>query len=88
MFERGLTDEARFLYERYGKNATAAQAIGYKELFSYFDGGCTLAEAAERIKRETRRYAKRQMTWFRSIPGIEWIDSPLTGPADTLDQPG
>lgn len=67
MLERGLLEEARALYE-YCKNAsrppTAAQSIGYKELFPYFDGGISLEEAVENIKRESRRYAKRQLTWF------------------------
>ncbi|MCL2058420.1 MAG: tRNA (adenosine(37)-N6)-dimethylallyltransferase MiaA [Oscillospiraceae bacterium] len=76
MIKSGLVGEARMLYDFYGKSGTASQAIGYKELFNFFDGNCTLAEAAALIKRETRRYAKRQMTWFRSVPGINWIDAP------------
>lgn len=66
MMESGLVDEAKRLYDRrdtLGKTAKAA--IGYKELFSYFDGECTLSEATERIKAATRHYAKRQLTWFR-----------------------
>ena len=73
MLEDGLVEEARALYERYAKHGTARQAIGYKELFTYFEGGCTLDEAIAKIKTETRRYAKRQMTWFRSMPEINWV---------------
>ena len=72
MFKNGLVDEARFLFERYGAGSAAAQAIGYKELFGYFNGMCTLDEAARLIKKATRRYAKRQLTWFRAMPDIIW----------------
>ena len=49
------------------------QAIGYKELKPYLDSLCTLEEATEKLKKETRRYAKRQLTWFRKRDGINWI---------------
>ncbi len=66
MIEDGLIDEARSLYnEKDSLSKTASQAIGYKELFGYFDGEITLAEAAEELKLRTRQYAKRQLTWFR-----------------------
>ena len=74
MMNDGLVSETRAVYERYGKAGTALQAIGYKELISYFEGELTLCEATERIKTETRRFAKRQMTWFRAMPGMKWID--------------
>jgi len=73
MVEGGLVEEARMLYERYAQYGTARQAIGYKELFAYFEGGCALSGAIAKIKTETRRYAKRQMTWFRSMPEINWV---------------
>ena len=79
MFERGLLDEARALLERYGSTGTASQAIGYKELFSYLNGEYPLCEAIQKIKSGTRHYAKRQMTWFRRMPGVKWIDSDITG---------
>ena len=72
MMEEGLLEEARAYYDSPIKG-TSAQAIGYKELFPYFDGLCSLDEAVENIKRETRRYAKRQLTWFRREKQISWI---------------
>ena len=71
MLENGLLDEAKAVVGSAGK--TARQAIGHKELVPYFDGDCTLDEAVENIKRETRRYAKRQLTWFRRNEGIKWL---------------
>ncbi len=74
MLEDGLLDEARGYYENYGTSGiTSVQAIGYKELFPYFDGHCTLDEAVENIKRETRRYAKRQLTWFKREENTVWL---------------
>lgn len=73
MMTAGLVDEARQLYSQYGM-VNALKAIGYKELISYFEGNMTVAEAAELIKRNTRRYAKRQMTWFKRDERIKWID--------------
>ncbi len=63
MLESGLEEEARRFYARYG-GGTAVQAIGYKELRPYLDGECSLEEAADNLKRATRRYAKRQISWF------------------------
>lgn len=72
MLEAGLLTEAKeILCDPALK--TAAQAIGYKELRGYFDGEETLAEAAEKIRQESRRYAKRQLTWFRKNPAIDWL---------------
>lgn len=70
MLEAGLVEEARQLYKEglLQGDAPAAQAIGYKELLPYFAGECTLEEASQAICRNTRRYAKRQMTWFRRYP--------------------
>lgn len=66
MAENGLVEEARRLYERRATlGKTAAQAIGYKELFDYFDGEKTLAAALDEVKLRSRQYAKRQLTWFR-----------------------
>jgi tRNA dimethylallyltransferase len=71
MLANGLVEEAQTLMER--ATSTAAQAIGYKELSPYLRGEITLDEAAEAIKRETRRYAKRQLTWFRRDERIRWL---------------
>ncbi len=72
MLEAGLLDEAERAYKN-KNSATASQAIGHKEFFSFFSGETTLAEAAEALKASTRRYAKRQLTWFRRDERINWI---------------
>ena len=72
MLEQGLLEEAREFFT-HGDYATAAQAIGYKELKPYFDGDKSLDECVECLKRQTRRYAKRQLTWFRRDSRIRWI---------------
>lgn len=71
MLEAGLENEARQMLGKQG--LTASQAIGHKELQPYIDGKITLDEAAENLKRETRRYAKRQLTWFRRNENINWL---------------
>jgi len=71
MMEQGLLEEAKALYPKRQQNAL--NTVGYKELFSYFDGDCTLAEAVEQIKIHTRQYAKRQMTWLRRDPSYRWV---------------
>lgn len=72
MLEQGLEEEARSVYPY--KNCNALQTVGYKELFAYFDGLITKEEAIEQIIVNTRRYAKRQMTWFKRNTEINWID--------------
>ena len=72
MLEEGLIEEAKNFFSQ-SVSATAKQAIGYKELKPYFDGLCTLDEAIEKLKMETRRYAKRQLTWLRKRENINWI---------------
>ena len=75
MIERGLIDEVKQLYEKYGEELrTAVQGIGYKEVIDYLNGVYSKEEMVEKIKMETRRYAKRQLTWFRKIQDIIWID--------------
>lgn len=71
MMEAGLEAEARALYPF--RHLNALQTVGYKELFAYFDGTCTREEAVALIKRNTRRYAKRQLTWFRRDGEIRWF---------------
>lgn len=72
MFGRGLENEARE-YLASANGSTSAQAIGYKELKPYIDGEISLEEAEENLKRATRRYAKRQLTWFRRNERINWL---------------
>lgn len=75
MLEEGLIEETEKLYNKYGeKIITGAQAIGYKEVVDYLKKKYTKEEMVEKIKMETRRYAKRQLTWFRKIENITWID--------------
>lgn len=71
MLEAGIENEARQMLGKQG--LTARQAIGHKELQPYIDGNITLVEAADNLKRETRRYAKRQLTWFRRNENINWL---------------
>ena len=72
MVKAGLVEEARQLWQESGMK-TAANAIGYKELIPYFEGKAELSDCIAIIKQETRRYAKRQLTWFRKNGRIEWI---------------
>ena len=72
MLKNGLLEEAKSFFEL-EHSQTAKQAIGYKELKPYFDGVLTLEEATENLKRETRRYAKRQLSWFRRNKNINWL---------------
>jgi len=74
MIENGLINEAKALYDQGFKNVQATQAIGYKELFAYFDGKITLEEAVDQLKQNTRHFAKRQLTWFRNKMDVEWFD--------------
>ena len=71
MVADGLVEEARAMYPKRALNAL--QTVGYRELFEYFDGRCTLDEAIELIKRNSRRYAKRQLTWFRRDMATGWF---------------
>jgi len=77
MVEAGLVDEARKLYLH--KNLNALQTVGYRELFCYFDDEFTLPIALEEIKKNTRRFAKRQMTWFKRTEGAKWFDFETPG---------
>lgn len=74
MIEDGLIEEVRSLIPY--RHLNALQTVGYTEIFDYFDNKLSLAEAVERIKINTRQYAKRQMTWFKKDKSIEWITHP------------
>ena len=73
MMAAGLEDEARRLLPYRHENAL--NTVGYKELFAYFDGIWPLDEAVERIKGNTRRYARKQLTWFKRDPAVRWFDT-------------
>ncbi len=72
MLENGLVNEALANFKQNAKTG-AFQAIGHKELYGYFNNECTLQEAVELLKRQTRRYAKRQLTWFNRDERVNWI---------------
>ncbi len=80
MLEKGLEEEARALYPY--RHLQALQTVGYREWFDFFDGKINRERAVEEIKKNTRRYAKRQRTWFRKNKSIVWLDG--TKPAGEL----
>lgn len=80
MIREGLEQEARDLYPL--RHLNALQTVGYRELFDFFEGTVTFDQAVEKIKTNTRRYAKRQLTWFSRNPAITWLD-PST-PTETI----
>lgn len=73
MIERGLVDEVKALINKYGRVKTIDTTIGYREVADYLSGILSLDEAINQIQLRTRRYAKRQMTWFRANPEIQWF---------------
>ena len=75
MMDAGLLDEAKLVYDHRQAYRTAAQAIGYKEFFPYFEGGAALDECTAKLKQASRNYAKRQLTWFRHMDGVTWLDA-------------
>ncbi len=72
MMNEGLLQEAKTVYPN--KELNALQTVGYRELFSYFDGEIALEFAIEEIKKNTRRFAKRQLTWFKRDENTKWFD--------------
>ncbi len=87
MLADGLLEETKQLKAEgvFEVNLTAAQAIGYKELLGYLDGRETLWEATENLKTATRRYAKRQLTWFSAKPYVTWVEMEKEGSLRSLD---
>ncbi|MBC1920882.1 tRNA (adenosine(37)-N6)-dimethylallyltransferase MiaA [Listeria grayi] len=76
MLQAGLVEEARNLYEQgLDKNLPAMKGIGYKELFAFFEGDISLEAATDQIKQNSRRFAKRQLTWFRNRMDIHWLEA-------------
>ena len=75
MLAEGLEEEVLALKSKgFTKDMVSMQGLGYKEMLDYMDGGCTLEEAVYRIKRDTRHFAKRQITWFKRERDVIWID--------------
>ncbi|MEH7413959.1 tRNA (adenosine(37)-N6)-dimethylallyltransferase MiaA [Neobacillus drentensis] len=74
MVENGLLDEVKFLYNQGLHHCQSIQAIGYKEIYGYLDSRVTWEEAVEQLKQNSRRYAKRQLTWFRNKMDVQWFD--------------
>ncbi|KUO67493.1 MAG: tRNA dimethylallyltransferase [Lutibacter sp. BRH_c52] len=83
MLEEGLLEEAKTLYPH--KELNALQTVGYREFFDYFDGKYTLESAIEEIKKNTRRFAKRQVTWNKKDETIRWFDF-KTNPAEIIPE--
>ena len=80
MMEQGLLDEVRYLKKRgVRKDSTAMQGLGYKELYAYLEGEYPLDEAVRIIKRDTRHFAKRQLTWFKRERDVIWADKSVIG---------
>lgn len=85
MLEKGLVDEVRNLVKLgYDKNTIAMQGLGYKEIIYFLRGLLSFEEAVNLLKRDTRRYAKRQITWFKRIDNIQWIDVDKGNPLPKL----
>ena len=75
MFARGFIEEVQALMGRFPKSCHALKAIGYRQISAYLEGHSSLQQAVEDTQRESRRYAKRQLTWFQSDPGVHWLDA-------------
>lgn len=82
MLEQGLLEEVKYFYEQGLKDCQSIQAIGYKELYDYFDGKISLEAAVDNLKQNSRRYAKRQLTWFRNKMNVEWFDMSVSNDAE------
>ena len=74
MIEKGLVQEVKNICEKYNEFPTAMQGLGYKEVVEYLEGQATYEEMIEKIKIESRRYAKRQLTWFRKYENLTWLN--------------
>ena len=75
MLDAGILQEAEYVWQNRETFRTAAQAIGYKEFFPYFEGAAPLEVCTEKLKQASRNYAKRQLTWFRHMDGVVWLDA-------------
>ncbi len=75
MVQSGLLQEAKLVHDNKSTYTTAAQAIGYKEFFKYFEGKSTLEDCVNLLKQATRNYAKRQLTWFKRMENVTWLEA-------------
>jgi tRNA dimethylallyltransferase len=82
---RGLVKETKWLL-KFGRNLTAFQALGYKEMLEYLDGKMSLEEAVKLLKRRTKQFAKRQFTWFRREPKFKWVNLSEIGEEELIDR--
>jgi tRNA dimethylallyltransferase len=83
MIAAGLVDEVKSLLHY--RDLNALQTVGYREVFEYLDGNATLEQAIENIKTNTRRYAKRQLTWFRKDEQYKWVPPTAAGLETVLE---
>jgi tRNA dimethylallyltransferase len=74
MLKEGLLNEVENFYQQGLRNCQSIQAIGYKEMYEFFDGYLSFENAVEKLKQNSRRYAKRQLTWFRNKMDVNWFD--------------
>ncbi len=86
MLEQGLLAEAKRVFDHRDRWVTAAQAIGYKEFFPYFESGAALCGCVEQLKQATRNYAKRQLSWFRRMEETVWLDASDPQPQELVRQ--
>ena len=83
MLDAGILQEAEYVWQNRETFRTAAQAIGYKEFFPYFEEAAPLEACTEKLKQASRNYAKRQLTWFRHMDGVVWLDAGAPDAAET-----
>ena len=85
MMKLGLLDEVKYFYDRKINSKATNTAIGYKELYQYFDGTISLDEAIELIKKNSRHYAKRQYTWFNNQMNVKWFNTDYSDFSNTIN---
>ena len=86
MVENGLLEEVKYFYDKDIRSKAIMTGIGYKELYDYFDNKCTLEEALDLIKQRSRKYAKRQYTWFKNQMDFKWIDVDFENFNNTINE--
>ena len=86
MMEQGLLEEVKSFYDKGIKSKPLLNAIGYRELYNYLDGNCTKEEAIEKIKQNSRHYAKRQYTFFNHQLPIVWFETDYNNFNNTIEK--